>query len=519
MKLKVKLAVSLGTLCLLILGMGVFAVFSLSRLDTQNSIYTSFFQADLQLSKIKASLSQADSRGANKQALSLELSRHVSKTQEVLLAAQQMMVVDESIREISKVRSAVETFAKAFDALESVTADTSFNNGNQAAVRRMVESVEAASLTLAKLMKAETDIADQARSDVRAAIYFVIMVSLVLASGLAWWLSVGILRPLAKSVSIAEAISRGDLTYHVDTVGEDEFSELNRKLLKSMGVLRQTMQKIQQSLATVKSVSIEVDGAVEKSSQSMTEQQVESDMLATALEEMAASTREIAGSAEHACDASQQAEKQAANGNAIINTAKDAMISLSGAMESAREVVTKLDHDSKSIAGIVETILSIAEQTNLLALNAAIESARAGEAGRGFAVVADEVRHLAQRTQSSTVEITEIVQLIQQGAENVVNVINRSYEESNHVVTLNNDASKVYHSISELIRSLSEMNTQVSIGANEQSSVSTEVSKSVGKIIHLSDTNNEHLGMIKEQAKKQADETLVLKKFVDTFQV
>ncbi len=123
------------------------------------------------------------------------------------------------------------------------------------------------------------------------------------------------------------------------------------------------------------------------------------------------------------------------------------------------------------------------------ALNAAIEAARAGEQGRGFAVVADEVRKLAERTATSTTDISRTVNEIQSTAETAVTSMNQAVKEFEEGIFLMTASGRNLDQITETSTQVSEMAQHIASAAKQQSVASEDVAKNMEQISALIEEN------------------------------
>ncbi len=128
----------------------------------------------------------------------------------------------------------------------------------------------------------------------------------------------------------------------------------------------------------------------------------------------------VQGGAADTAQISARVAGEAERGYRAVHKTLDEIERIRELSTTARKRIDALGGRVAGIGSVVRVIQEIAEKTNLLALNASIIAAQAGEHGRGFAVVAREIKALAQKTASSTKEISEQIRGVQEESERAV---------------------------------------------------------------------------------------------------
>ena len=170
-----------------------------------------------------------------------------------------------------------------------------------------------------------------------------------------------------------------------------------------------------QMAASIKGIGANITNLLEASSTT-----------ASSVAQMDASIRQVEKSAMDTAVISETVRSDAANGLTSVQETIAGMQEIRKASRITAGVVEHLSLRVHDIGAILSVIDEVAEQTNLLALNAAIIAAQAGEQGKGFAVVADEIKELAERTSSSTREITSVINGVQEETGRAVAAINQA---------------------------------------------------------------------------------------------
>lgn len=275
------------------------------------------------------------------------------------------------------------------------------------------------------------------------------------------------------------ASSEGDLTRNVRLNTHAELISLSKGFSKFVDKLRNMVIELKNVGMRAKETSSSAKEINAKTLRATQDQQREIDSVVTATTEMSSTASEVSRVAIEVANNADRAKQTIVESQQALKASVSTVEALTEDMQEASSSISEVETRTEDINRILDVIRAIAEQTNLLALNAAIEAARAGEQGRGFAVVADEVRSLASKTQTSTEEINNMIQSLKVGVKRAVDVIESSTDKAKGAM---DETQESYHSLASVvsdISSVSEHISQVATAAEEQSSVSEEISKNL----------------------------------------
>ncbi|AEM22565.1 methyl-accepting chemotaxis protein McpA [Brachyspira intermedia PWS/A] len=288
------------------------------------------------------------------------------------------------------------------------------------------------------------------------------IISMVLMTLVVFLFTKSIIKPLNIIVEEAKEIEEGKLVINRKPLNrKDELGQLSHSFT-SMRI--KLIEVIETTLNNADKMSLAANNLAAGNKD-----------LSRRSENTAANLEETASSMEEISSAISMATSNSVKGNEMMNHCRESIDNATSVVSETVRSMNEVNADSEKIKDIIKVIEGIAFQTNILALNAAVEAARAGDQGKGFAVVASEVRSLAQSSQDSAKDITELV--------------NQVYEKINRANKIVESQEELFMSIKNEIDETANIIKDISSAALEQQSGVAQVNKAVTEMDSITQEN------------------------------
>ncbi|MCW8996049.1 MAG: methyl-accepting chemotaxis protein, partial [Psychromonas sp.] len=310
------------------------------------------------------------------------------------------------------------------------------------------------------------------------------LIMLLIAISLVIFILHRLYRPILSLKEMVVDLSKGngDLTRRLPVESNDELGEISQGINQFIANLQSLMLEISQTSEHISNSVEQLQQQTDANNQVLTAHSMETEQVVSAIEEMSATAKDVAGNASEASQFTHDTNEQVSESLSVVTNATNTVSQLVGDVENTAISIEDIGKDTQEITTVLNVIGAIAEQTNLLALNAAIEAARAGEQGRGFAVVADEVRALAARTQSSTAEIEATLNKLLNASQMAIKAMNDTKSTCEKTTQGTSLVATDLNNIASSVNNINDLNTLIATAAEQQSSVTQDITRNMSAI-------------------------------------
>ncbi|WP_026099043.1 methyl-accepting chemotaxis protein [Kamptonema formosum] len=241
-------------------------------------------------------------------------------------------------------------------------------------------------------------------------------------------------------------------------------------------------ERMSRSASAVATASREIAVTMEEQERNASHQAASVNQTTTSLDELGASSQQVAQQAESAARGACQALSLTGGGTKAVDRTLEGMATLREKVDAIAQQAQRLSERTSQISSIASLVSDLANQTHMLALNAAIEAVRAGEGGKGFGVVASEIRKLADQSKKSAEKINALVADINTALAATVIATDEGSKTVEQGMGIARETADAFAGVADAINQVVLNNQQISLSIKQQAAAIQQVADAMNAI-------------------------------------